>query len=61
LSTALAQIVAHAGGMPGLLAIPLAGEDVAFTREEKTEIYKVLSVRHHYEGFPRPETQVHCW
>ncbi|HEX2330497.1 MAG TPA: hypothetical protein VHN74_17365 [Candidatus Angelobacter sp.] len=47
--------------MPGLLAIPLAGEDVAFTREEKTEIYKVLSVRHHYEGFSRPETQVHCW
>ena len=45
----------------GLAPIPLVGEELAFTRDSQIEAYKVISVRHHYEGAPQSEFQTHCW
>ena len=41
--------------------LPRAGDEVVFTRESKTETYKVLRVQHHYEGPPLTKTLAHSW
>ncbi|MFI5103734.1 MAG: Clp protease N-terminal domain-containing protein [Terriglobales bacterium] len=41
--------------------LPRTGDEVTFTREAKTETYKVLSVRQCFEGPPLTKTLAHCW
>jgi len=41
--------------------LPRAGDEVTFTREGKTESYKVLSIRQCFEGPPLTKTLAHCW
>ena len=41
--------------------LPRVGDEVVFTRESKTETYKVLRVQHHFEGPPLTKTLAHCW
>lgn len=41
--------------------LPRAGDEVALTRDAKTETYKVLAVRQCFEGPPLTRTLAHCW
>jgi hypothetical protein len=41
--------------------IPREDDEVVFTRENKADTYRVLGVRHHFEGPPPGKPLAHCW
>jgi ATP-dependent Clp protease ATP-binding subunit ClpC len=41
--------------------IPRADDEVVFTRENQADTYRVLGVRHYFEGLPPGKMQAHCW
>jgi hypothetical protein len=41
--------------------LPRAGDEVVFTREAKAETYKIVSVRHYFEGPPLSQPLAQCW
>jgi ATP-dependent Clp protease ATP-binding subunit ClpC len=41
--------------------IPRADDEVVFTRENKADTYRVLGIRHYFEGPPSGKTLAHCW
>ena len=42
-------------------SLPNANDEIFITRENKSESYKVLRVRHYFEGPPVSRTLAHCW
>jgi hypothetical protein len=42
-------------------SLPGTGDEIFITRENKAESYKVLQVRHHFEGPPLSRSLAHCW